>query len=399
MDKFISLNRKYVAHTYYPLPIVLTRGKGVWVWDDSGKKFMDMVGAFSAMNFGHSHPKLLKALGTQARKLAMSSRAYYDETMGPFFKDLCTFSKMDMGMPMTSGAEAAETAIKGARKWGYDVKKIPPGKATIIATSNNFHGRTTTLISFSTVEKYKEKFEPHTTGFTIIPYGDADALEKAITPHTCAFIVEPIQGEAGLLIPPKGYLKKASQLCKQHNVLLIIDEIQTGLGRTGKNFAYEHEGIRPDAILLGKSLGGGIMPLSAFLAKKEVMDVFTTGTHGSTFGGSTLACAIGIEVLKVLKQEKLVTRSRTLGKYFLSQIKKIKSPFITAVRGQGLWVAIDINPRKVNARQVCEALMHEGLLTKDTRDVTIRLAPPLVITKKEIDWAVMKLTKVLSRSP
>lgn len=398
MDNFIALNRKYVAHTYYPLQVVLSRGKGVWVWDTKGKKFMDMVGAFSAMNFGHSHPKLLKVLNAQSKRLTMSSRAYYDEMMGPFFKELCTFTKMDMGMPMTSGAEAAETAIKGARKWGYDVKKIPHGKATIIATNDNFHGRTTTLVSFSTVEKYKEKFEPHTPGFTIIPYGNAEALEQAITPHTCAFILEPIQGEAGLLIPPKGYLKKISQICKKHNVLLIIDEIQTGLGRTGKNFAYEHEGIRPDALILGKSLGGGIIPLSAFLAKKEVMDVFTTGTHGSTFGGSTLACAVGLEALKVLKKEKLVAKSRILGKYFLSQLKKIKSPFITAVRGRGLWVAIDIDPRKISARQVCDELMREGLLTKDTRDVTIRLAPPLVITKKEIDWALEKLTKVLSRS-
>lgn len=395
MDKFISLDRKYVAHTYYPLPIVLARGKGVWVWDEEGNKFMDMVGAFSAMNHGHAHPKLLKALIHQAKQLAMSSRAYYNETLGPFFELLCKFSHMDMGMPMTSGAEAAETAIKAARKWGYDFKKIPSDKAEIIVTHNNFHGRTTTLVSFSTVEKYKKGFEPYTPGFKIIPFGDAKALEKAITKNTCAFIVEPIQGEAGIIIPPKGYLKKVSAICKKHKILLIVDEIQTGLGRTGRNFAFEHEGIRPDGLILGKSLGGGLMPVSAFLAKKSLMDVFSIGSHGSTFGGSTLACAVGLEAIKVLQQESLTQKSRLLGKYFLAQIKKLKSPYVQNVRGRGLWIALDIDPKQISARQVCEQLMKEGLLTKDTREVTIRLAPPLVITKKEIDWAVSKLKKVL----
>lgn len=395
MDKFIEIEERYGAHNYAPLPVVLVRGKGCWVWDNKGKKYLDMVNAYSAVSHGHAHPKLLKVLIRQAKRLAVTSRVFYTDRLGPFLKELCRLSGMDMGMPMNTGAEAVETAIKAARKWGYQVKGIEKNCAEIIVAHRNFHGRTTTIISFSTKDLYKQGFEPLTPGFKVIPYGSVKALEEAITPNTCAFLVEPMQGEAGVIIPPVGWLKEVATVCKRHNVLLILDEVQTGLGRTGKFFAFEHEKVHPDGLILGKALGGGLLPVSAFLAKKEVMNVFTPGTHGSTFGGNPLAAAVGLEALKLIKSEHLAENSDKLGKYFLSELKKIHSPHIADLRGKGLWIGMDINPRKITAHHLCLRLMEERILCKETHDMTIRLAPPLVITKKEIDWALKRLGKVL----
>lgn len=395
MDKFIEIEERYSAHNYSPLPLVLTKGKGCWVWDVKGRKYLDMVNAYSAVSHGHAHPQLLKVLTRQAKRLAVTSRVFYTDKLGPFLKELCKISGLDMGMPMNTGAEAVETAIKAVRKWGYLVKGIEKDRAEIIVAHRNFHGRTTTIISFSTKDLYKQGFGPLTPGFKVIPYGSAKALEEAITPHTCAFLVEPMQGEAGVIIPPKGWLKQVETICRRHNVLLILDEVQTGLGRTGKFFAFEHEKVCPDGLILGKALGGGLLPVSAFLAKKEVMDVFTPGTHGSTFGGNPLAAAVGLEAIKLIKSQKLSENSAKLGKYFLAELKKFQSPHVADLRGIGLWIGMDINPHRITAHHLCLRLMEEGILCKETHDVTIRLAPPLVITKKEIDWALKRLEKVL----
>src|SRR5271157_1794424 len=389
----IELENKYGAHNYHPLDVVIERAEGVWVHDVEGKRYLDCLAAYSAVNQGHCHPKILQALIEQARKVTLTSRAFRNDQLPLFYKELHELTGYDMALPMNSGAEAVETAIKATRKWGYRVKGIPEGKAEIIVCANNFHGRTTTIISFSSDEQYRDGFGPFTPGFKIIPFGDANALQNAITPNTCAFLVEPIQGEAGILIPPAGYLKRVAEICHKHRVLFIADEIQAGLGRTGKLFAFEHEGVRPDAVIVGKALSGGFYPVSAVLASKEVLGVFHPGDHGSTFGGNPLACAVARTALRVLLEEKLIERSAELGDYFLKKLRTLRSPHLREVRGQGLWLAIELN---VPARPYCEALKALGVLCKETHDVVIRIAPPLVITKPEIDWAFDRIAKVLA---
>lgn len=393
----ITLEKRFGAYNYHPLPVVLTKGKGVWLWDVNGKKYLDMLSCYSAVSFGHSHPRLVKRLREQSGRLALVSRAFYTDQLGPFLSKLCEISGMDMALPMNTGAEAVETAIKAARHWGYAVKGIPANKAEIITATENFHGRTTTIISFSTEKKYKEGFGPFTPGFKTIPFGSSSALEKAITKNTCAFLVEPIQGEAGIVLPPKGWLKQVASICRKNNVLLILDEVQSGLARTGKTFAFQHEGIRPDGIILGKALGGGLLPVSAFLSKKEVMKLFKPGSHGSTFGGNPLAAAVGLEALNVMEEERLAERSKELGAYFLEQLEKIDSPLVSAIRGKGLWIGLDINPKKASARHICEKLMERGILAKETHEITVRFAPPLTITRKELDWALGHIRDVLKK--
>lgn len=395
MDKFIELEERYGAHNYSPLPLVIVKGKGCWVWDNKGNKYLDMVNAYSALSHGHAHPKLLKVLMRQAKRLAVTSRVFYTDRLGPFLKQLCHASGLNAAIVMNTGAEAVETAIKAARKWGYQIKRVEKNRAEIIVVRRNFHGRTTTIISFSTNDLYKQGFEPLTPGFKVIPYGCSKSLEQAITPHTCAFLVEPMQGEAGVIIPPRGWLKEVETICKRHNVLLILDEVQSGLGRTGKFFAFQHEDVLPDGLILGKALGGGLLPVSAFIATKEVMDVFTPGTHGSTFGGNPLAATVGLEALKLIKSERLAENSAKLGKYLLEELKKLSSPHIQEVRGKGLWIGVDINPRKITAHHLSLRLMEEKILCKETHEMTIRIAPPLIITKKEIDWALKRFAKVL----
>ncbi|MBI1364192.1 MAG: ornithine--oxo-acid transaminase [Proteobacteria bacterium] len=395
-NRTIQKENTFCAHNYKPLPVVLTRGKGVWLWDDAGNKYLDMMSAYSAVSHGHGHPRLIKALTDQASKLAICSRAFYTDTLAPFLEKLCDMTGLDVALPMNTGAEAVETAIKAARRWGYRMKKIPQNKAEIIVAHGNFHGRTTTIISFSSDADYKADFGPFTPGFVEVPYGDIAALEAAITPNTCAFLVEPIQGEAGIVVPPAGWLKKAAELCKKHNVLLILDEIQSGLGRTGKMFAFEHEGIRPDGLILGKALGGGVMPVSAFVARKDIMDLFNPGSHGSTFGGNPLAAAVGLEALKTLEDEKLAERSAKLGAYMMGKLNAINSRLITDVRGKGLWIGVAIDPKLATARSVCEKLMERGILSKETHETVVRFAPPLVITEAEIDWSIDQLKEVLA---
>ena len=390
--KYIELEEKYGAHNYHPLDVVVEKAKGVWVYDVEGKKYLDCLAAYSAVNQGHCHPKILKAMNDQAKRVTLTSRAFRNDQLPLLYRDLNKLTKMDMALPMNSGAEAVETAVKAARKWGHKVKGIPDNHAEIIVCANNFHGRTTTIISFSTDEQYRDGFGPLTPGFKIIPYGDIDALKAAITPNTCAFLVEPIQGEAGIIVPPEGFLTAANKLCKENNVLFIVDEIQSGLGRSGKLFAYLYEDVQPDAIIVGKALSGGYYPVSAVLAKKEVLGVFNPGDHGSTFGGNPLACAIARASLEVLVKEKLVQNSDKMGKYFMKKLKSMKSPHVKEVRGKGLWIGIELT---TPARPFCEKLKAEGVLCKETHDLTMRIAPPLVITKKEIDWAFDRIKKVL----
>jgi ornithine--oxo-acid transaminase len=392
-QELIELEEKYGAHNYRPLDVVVERAEGVWVYDVEGKRYLDCLASYSAVNQGHCHPEILKALVDQAHKVTLTSRAFRNDQLPLLYKELHDLTGYDMALPMNSGAEAVETAVKAARRWGYRVKGIPDGKAEIIVCANNFHGRTTTIVSFSSDEQYRDGFGPFTPGFKIIPFGDANALRDAITPNTCAFLVEPIQGEAGINIPPAGYLKAVSEICRQNRVLLIADEIQAGLGRTGKLFAFEHEGIRPDAVIIGKALAGGFYPVSAVLASKEVLGVFGPGDHGSTFGGNPLACAVARAALRVLVDEKLIERSAELGGYFLAKLRGLHSPHIKEVRGRGMWIGIELNKP---ARPFCEALKQLGVLCKETHDVVIRIAPPLVITREEIDWAVERIEKVLT---
>ena len=396
MNKTIELENTYCAHNYHPLPVVLTRGEGVYVWDDAGNKYLDMMSAYSAVSHGHAHPRLVKALSEQAAKLAVCSRAFHSEKLGAFLKRLCELTGTEMALPMNTGAEAVETALKAARKWAYKVKGVAADKAEIIVCSGNFHGRTIAIVGMSSEEQYKDGFGPFPAGFKMIPYGDADALEKAIGPNTAAFLVEPIQGEAGIVVPPAGYLKKCADICRKHNVLLIADEIQTGLGRTGKLLACEHEGVKPDGLILGKALGGGLLPVSAFLTRRDVMAVFTPGDHGSTFGGTPLAAAVGLEALNVLVEEKLAARSAELGAYLLEKLATLKSPFIKSLRGKGLFVGIEIDPHRAAAREVCERLMAQGVLSKETHATVVRLAPPLVVTREQLDWAVERIGLVLA---
>jgi len=390
---FIALEEQYGAHNYHPLDVVIERGEGVWVYDVDGRKYLDCLAAYSAVNQGHCHPRIMQAVIEQVKRVTLTSRAFRNDQLPLLYKLLHDLTGYDMSLPMNSGAEAVETAVKAARKWGYTVKGIPKDKAEIIVCADNFHGRTTTVISFSTDEQYRDGFGPLTPGFPVIPFGDAAALEAAITPNTAAFLVEPIQGEAGIIIPPDGFLKKAEALCKANNVLFICDEIQAGLGRTGRLFAHQWEGVRPDMVIIAKALSGGYYPISAVLADKAVLGVFKPGDHGSTFGGNPLACAVARAALQVLIDEKLVERSAELGEYLLAKLQAIESPVIREVRGRGLWIGVELT---VAARPYCERLMQEGMLCKETHDHVIRLAPPLVITREEIDWAVEKLTKVLS---
>lgn len=384
----ITKEKKYSAQNYAPLPLVLVRGQGSFLWDDAGKRYIDMMSAYSAVSHGHCHHRIVGALIAQAQILNVTSRAFHSDKLAPFMEKLCKISKMDMGVPMNSGAEAVETAIKAARRWGYKVKGIAKNKAKIIVAKQNFHGRTTSIISFSSEEDYKDGFGPFTPGFKTIPYGDAKALKAAIDKNTCAFLVEPMQGEGGIIIPPVGWLKEVQAICKKNNVLLILDEIQTGLGRSGKMFAFQHEITKPDGLIVGKALGGGILPISAFLGSKEIITLFTPGSHGSTFGGNPLACVVGMEALDILEDEKLVENSRVLGAYMLKKLKSVKSKLIKEVRGRGLWVGIEIDKKHASARHICEKLMAAGVLTKETHEVVVRLAPPLVITKEILDEAL-----------
>jgi ornithine--oxo-acid transaminase len=391
---FIELEERYGAHNYHPLDVVIERAEGVWVYDVEGKRYLDCLASYSAVNQGHCHPKILQALLEQSKKVTLTSRAFRNDQLPLLYKELHQLSGMDMALPMNSGAEAVETAVKAARKWGYKVKGISEGKAEIIVCSNNFHGRTVTIVRFSTDEQYRDGFGPFTAGFKVIPFGDAKELKHAITPNTCAFLVEPIQGEAGIVMPPDGFLKEAAQLCRDHRVLLICDEIQSGLGRTGKLFAYQHEGICPDVVIVGKALSGGFYPVSAVLASKEVLGVFKPGDHGSTFGGNPLACAVARAALKALVDEKMIERSAELGAYFLSRLRELKSDKVKEVRGRGLWIGIELT---VAARPYCEKLKELGLLCKETHDHVIRIAPPLVITREEIDWAVERIKQLIEK--
>lgn len=384
----IEQEDQFCAHNYHPLPIVLTRGRGVFVWDDSGKRYFDMMSAYSAVSHGHLHPRLVSALNTQLTQLAVVSRAFYTDKLAPFLQKACELTKQDKALPMNTGAEAVETAIKAARKWAYTVKGVEKDKAEIITCDGNFHGRTISIVGFSTEEQYKNGFGPFPEGFKNIPYGDASALEKAITPNTAAFLVEPIQGEGGIIVPPEGYLRECANICRQHNVLLLCDEIQTGLGRTGKLLACEHDEVIPDGLILGKALGGGLLPVSMFLSRKDVMDVFTPGDHGSTFGGNPLASAVGLEALNMTVEKTLPDVADKLGNHFMNELKGFNSPLVKEVRGKGLLIGVEIDEKRAKARDVCEALMKNGLLTKETHETVVRFAPPLIITQAELDDAI-----------
>lgn len=392
---FIDLENQFGARNYLPLDVVITRGKGIWLWDVEGNKFMDCLSAYSAVNQGHCHPKIMQALVDQAAKLALTSRAFRNEQLGHFYEELCQLTHSHMALPMNSGAEAVETMIKAVRKWGYKIKGVPRDKAEIIVCENNFHGRTITLVGFSSEGSYRNGFGPFTPGFKIVPFGDVEALKKTITPNTVGFLVEPIQGEGGVVIPPAGYLKQARELCDRHNIVLMLDEIQTGLGRTGKLLAGEHEGIEADVTVIGKALSGGFYPVSAVLSNREVLGTFTPGDHGSTFGGNPIACAVARQALKVIVEEHMVENAAAMGEYFMGQLKKIESPWIREVRGKGLMIGVELIPEAGGARHYCDRLMEKGLLCKETHENVIRFAPPLVIQRDEIDWALERIESVL----
>ncbi|MGD8192710.1 ornithine--oxo-acid transaminase [Brevibacillus ginsengisoli] len=388
----IKQTEQYGARNYHPLPIVISKAEGVWVEDPEGNRYLDMLSAYSALNQGHRHPKIIQALKDQADKVTLTSRAFYNDQLGEFYEKLSQVTGKDMILPMNTGAEAVETAIKAVRRWAYDVKKVPANQAEIIVCDGNFHGRTTTITSFSSAEEYKRGFGPFTPGFKLVPYGDMEALKAAITPNTAAFLVEPIQGEAGIVIPEDGFLKAAETLCKENNVLLVCDEIQTGFGRTGRMFASDWEDITPDVYIMGKALGGGVFPISAVAANREILGVFEPGSHGSTFGGNPLGCAVAVAALEVLEEEGLVKRSLDLGNYFVEQLKTIDNPIIHDIRGRGLFIGLELTTA---ARPYCEQLKELGLLCKETHDTTIRFAPPLVISKEELDWAIERIKQVL----
>ncbi|HEC01128.1 MAG TPA: ornithine--oxo-acid transaminase [Sphingomonadales bacterium] len=384
------------AHNYNPLPLVLERGEGIWVWDTDGNKYLDCLSAYSAVNQGHCHPKIIDAMTEQAKKITLTSRAFHNDQMGPFLEKLCQMARMDKALPMNTGAEAVETAIKAVRKWGYEAKGVEDNKAEIIVVKDNFHGRTIATVSMSSEPDYRKNFGPFTPGFILIDYNDLDALEQAITPNTVALIMEPVQGEAGIIIPDEGFLTKARRICKQNNVLFVLDEIQTGLGRTGKLFCFQHEeNAAPDVLIVGKALSGGVYPVSAILASDEIMAVFTPGIHGSTFGGNPMGAAIGLAALKVIEDENLAERSHILGDYLMRKLQAIPTNKITDIRGRGLFIGIELNKDLGGARSYCEALMTKGLLCKETHDHVIRLAPPLVIEKEHIDWMVDQIAEVL----
>ncbi len=392
-QEIIKKTEQLGAHNYHPLPIVISKGEGVWVEDPEGNRYMDMLSSYSALNQGHRHPKIIQALKEQADRVTLTSRAFHNDKLGDFYEKIVKITGKNMVLPMNTGAEAVETAIKVARRWGYEKKKVEENKAEIIVCEGNFHGRTTTITSFSSDEAYRKNFGPFTPGFKIIPYGNVTALKEAITPNTVAFLVEPIQGEAGIIIPPAGYLKEAQKICQENNVLLLADEIQTGFGRTGKMFASEWDMVVPDVYIMGKALGGGVLPVSAIAANDDILGVLTPGSHGSTFGGNPLGAAVAIAALEVLEEEKLPLRSLELGKYFSEKLQEIKHPEIKEIRGRGLFIGMELT---VPARNFAEKLKEEGLLCKETHEYTLRFAPPLTITKEEIDWAIEKIKKVFA---
>lgn len=389
----IYRENQHCARNYDPLPVILARGEGAYLWDVTGRRYIDMMSAYSAVSHGHAHPRIIATLTEQARRLAVSSRAYYNDRLGPFLEELCKLTGLDAALPMNTGAEAVETAIKAARRWGCRIKGVRHPE--IIVAEGNFHGRTTTIIGFSSEPEYRDGFGPFTPGFRSAPFGDLRAMEAAITAETVAVLVEPIQGEAGIIVPPDGWLAGVRRLCDERRVLLLVDEIQSGLGRTGAWFAFQHEKIQPDGVTLGKALGGGVLPVSAFVARREVMDVFTPGSHGSTFGGNPLAAAVGLEALHVIRDEGLVERSRALGDHMLQRLRAIRSPALEAVRGKGLWAGTDIDPRFASAREVCERLLAKGVLSSATHHTVVRLAPPLVIAREDLDWALDRFEEVL----
>lgn len=391
-QSIISDNEKLGARIDCPLPVVLAKGEGVWVEDVEGKRYMDMLSAYSALSMGHRHPRIIGALKAQADKITLTSRAFYNENLGKFFRKLTAFTNKDMILPMNAGAEAVETAVKAMRRWAYFEKGVPENQAEIIVCAGNFHGRTTTVISFSAEAEYKRGFGPLTPGFKIIPYGDLEALKQAITPHTAGFLLEPIQGEGGIIIPREGYLREAYDVCRENNVLFAADEIQTGLGRTGRKFACDWEGVEPDLYIMGKALGGGVFPVSAVAANEHIFKVWNVGSHGSTFGGNPLGCAIALEALAVLEEENLIENAAKMGEYLLNELKKIDNPHIRDVRGRGLLVGVELDE---DARPYCEKLKEVGLLCKETHDTIIRFAPPLTITKEDIDWALERVRQVL----
>ncbi len=393
---FVALEDASGAHNYHPLDVVIERAEGVWVWDVDGNRYMDCLAAYSAVNQGHCHPRIVEALVEQSRKVALTSRAFRNDQLGPFYQELAELTGFDKVLPMNTGAEAVETAIKAARKWAYKVKGVSEGEAEIVVFSDNFHGRTTTIVGFSTDDQYKDGFGPFTPGFRVVPYGDSDAVAAAVGPNTAAILVEPIQGEAGIIIPPDGFLRRLREICDKADCLLLADEIQSGLGRTGRMWAYEHEGVRPDMIIMGKALSGGLYPVSAVVADDDVMGVFHPGDHGSTYGGNPVAAAVARTALAVLVDEDLVDNSAALGAYALDRLRNLDSPHVAEVRGRGLWIGIELRPEAGGARRFCEALQGMGVLCKETHEHVIRVAPPLVISREELDWAIERIERALS---
>lgn len=388
---------QYGAHNYKPLPVVLSQGEGAWVTDVEGNRYLDMLSAYSAMNFGHRHPLLVQAMKAQLERITLTSRAFYNDQLGAWYRAVTKLCDMDMAIPMNTGTEAVETALKVVRKWAYRVKHIPDNQAEILVCANNFHGRSISVISFSTEADYRNDFGPFTPGFRVIPYGDAEALAQAITPNTAGFLVEPIQGEGGVIVPPAGYLRRVRDICNQHNVLLVLDEIQTGLGRTGQNFCYQHEGIQPDVLILGKALGGGLYPISAVVARRDVLELLQPGQHGSTFGGNPLACAISLAAMNLLNTDKLAERAHELGQWYQAELKAtLKSPVIREIRGMGLFIGIEIHERYGNAKPYVLALMQEGILCKETHEQTIRLAPALTVSQEDLRWTLPRLQKAFA---
>jgi ornithine--oxo-acid transaminase len=393
-----NLEARFGAANYAPLPVTIVRGEGVYLWDETGRRYIDMMGAYSAVSFGHCHPRLVKALTEQAQRLDTISRAYFSDRLGPFLARACALTGFDAALPMNSGAEAVETALKAARKWAYTIKGVPSDRAEIIAADGNFHGRTISIVGFSSVAQYRDGFGPFPPGFRLVPFGDASALAAAITPSTAAFLVEPIQGEGGINVPPLGYLAEVARICRANNVLLLCDEIQSGLGRTGRLLACQHEAVVPDALMLGKALGGGLLPVSLFLARRELMQVFTPGDHGSTFGGNPIAAAVGLAALDTLIDERLVERSASVGAHLLGRLASIKNPIIREVRGRGLFAGVELDRNMASAGTVVRRLLGAGVLTRDTHRNTVRFAPPLIIDESQIDWAVDRLTEVLEET-
>lgn len=398
MGDFVNLEASFGAENYAPLPVTIVRGEGVYVWDETGRRYIDMMGAYSAVSFGHCHPRLVKALTEQAQRLDTISRAYFSDRLGPFLARACALTGMDAALPMNSGAEAVETALKAARKWAYKVKGVPSDRAEIIAAEGNFHGRTISIIGFSSVAQYRDGFGPFPPGFKLVPFGDASALAAAITPDTAAFLIEPIQGEGGINVPPQGYLAEAARICRTNNVLLLCDEIQSGLGRTGRLLACQHDGVVPDGLMLGKALGGGLLPASLFLARRDVMQVFAPGDHGSTFGGNPVAAAVGLAALDTLIDERLVEHAAVVGAHLLDRLASVKSPIIREVRGRGLLAGVELHRNMASAGTMVRRLLQAGVLTKDTHRNTIRFSPPLIIDESQVDWAVDRFAEVLEEA-